>query len=280
MRATWTGLLKISLVTIPIKVYPATETEDALALHQLHGACGSRIQQKRWCPTCEKEIAFGDLVKGYEVTRGQYVVLTPADLEAVVVPSTKVIAITHFADATTLDPLYLDRPYYLAPDGHPAAAAFAVVAQALTHAVGIGTVALYGREYLVAVRSVTLSDGRATLLLHTLHHDAEVRAIDQVAELEAVPAVGKVDVDQVALARKLIAALCRPLDLATFTDAYRAGLQRIIDLKIAGAEIVTEPRQPVAATVNLREALTKSLAAVDRRKKTPAKASLKKRRAA
>src|SRR3954454_3778237 len=95
-RATWRGFLKISLVTIPIKVYPATEPADALHFHQLHARCQTRIQQKRWCPTCETEIASSDVVKGYEFERGRYVLIDDADLDALHVPSTRIIDLVQF----------------------------------------------------------------------------------------------------------------------------------------------------------------------------------------
>ena len=126
-RATWKGFLKISLVNIPIKVFPATESSSTLSFNQLHGECQTRIQQKRWCPTCNKEVANTELVKGYEFEKGRYVVMTEDDIEQVRPTSTRVIDLVQFADDSAIDPMYVDRAYYLAPDGGVAADAFAVM---------------------------------------------------------------------------------------------------------------------------------------------------------
>src|SRR5579864_8771212 len=108
-RPTWKGFLKVRLVTIPIKVYPATETSDSLAFNQLHDACTTRIQQKRWCPHCEREVPNAEIVKGFEFEKGRYVVMSEDDLERVRPESTRVIDLVQFADAASLDPMYVDR---------------------------------------------------------------------------------------------------------------------------------------------------------------------------
>ena len=272
-RPTWRGFLKISLVTIPIKVFPATETSTAIGFNQLHGECQTRIQQKRWCPHCKKEVASSEIVKGHEFAPGKFVVLDDTDFDQVHTPSTRVIDLAQFSKADALDPMYIDRTYYLAPDGDMAAEAYAVMREGLRGYVGIGKLALYGREYLVAVRAVA-----RTITLHTLHHAAELRSIDAVTELRTVPAIAAAD--QVALARQVVAAFSGPLDLATFRDAYHDQLQTIIDAKIAGKEITTAPAAASPHVVNLSEALKQSLATMSRAKKTPAKAAATKKRRA
>ena len=129
-RATWKGFLKVSLVNIPIKVFPATESSGTISFNQLHSECQSRIQQKRWCPTCNKEVANTEIVKGFEFEKGRYVVMSEEDIEKVRTPSTRVIDLVQFDDASAIDPMYVDRTYYLAPDGQVAADAFACFAKA------------------------------------------------------------------------------------------------------------------------------------------------------
>src|ERR1043166_6880254 len=126
-RATWKGFLKISLVNIPIKVFPATESSGSISFNQLHGECQTRIQQKRWCPRCEREVPNSEIVKGYEFEKGRYVVLSDDDFEKVRPESTRVIDLVQFADDSAIDPMYVDRTYYLAPDGGMGAEAFAVM---------------------------------------------------------------------------------------------------------------------------------------------------------
>ena len=116
-RAIWKGFLKISLVNIPIKVFPATESSGTISFHQLHGECQTRIQQKRWCPHCNREVPNTEIVKGYEFEKGRYVVLSEEDFDKVRPESTRVIDLVQFADDSAIDPMYVDRAYYLAPDG-------------------------------------------------------------------------------------------------------------------------------------------------------------------
>src|SRR5512144_3208724 len=115
-RPTWKGFLKVSLVNIPVKVFPATESADAISFNQLHAECRTRIQQKRWCPHCEREVPNTDIVKGYEFEKGHYVVIDEEDIEKVRVDSTRVINLEKFTEDSAIDSIYLERPYYLAPD--------------------------------------------------------------------------------------------------------------------------------------------------------------------
>src|SRR5204862_1066824 len=225
-RATWKGYLKISLVNIPVKVFPATEASGTISFNQLHGECQTRIQQKKWCPHCNREVPNSEIVKGFEFEKGRYVIMSEDDLDKVRPESTRVIDLVQFADASTIDPMYVDRTYYLAPDGSMAADAFAVMRDGMKGKVGIGKLALYGREYLVAVRPFDRG-----IVMHTLHHAAEMRGIDSVEELSSVPA--SVKPEEMKLARQVIQTFEQPLNLADYKDEYRAGLQAIIDPKIA-----------------------------------------------
>src|SRR3982750_1454822 len=126
VRATWKGFLKISLVNIPIQVFPATESSGSISFNQLHGECHTRIQQKRWCSHCNREGPNTEIVKGYEFAKGQYVVMSEDDFDKVRPESTRVIDLVQFTDDSAIDPMYVDRTYYLAPDGTMAGDAFAV----------------------------------------------------------------------------------------------------------------------------------------------------------
>jgi DNA end-binding protein Ku len=264
-RATWKGFLKVSLVNIPIKVFPATESGATISFNQLHGECQTRIQQKKWCPHCNREVSASEVVKGYEFQKGQYVVMAEEDFEKVRTESTRVIDLVQFAADSSIDPMYVDRTYYLAPDGPVAADAFAVMRDGMAGKVGVGKLALYGREYLVAVRP-----HERGIVMHTLHHAAEIRGIEQVEELNSVPSTVKAE--EAKLARRIIESFEAPLDLATYKDEYQEGLKEIIDAKIAGREIVAPAVEAPAKVVNLMEALRKSLDAVSAAKKRPAKA--------
>jgi DNA end-binding protein Ku len=264
-RATWKGFLKVSLVNIPIKVFPATESSGTISFNQLHGECQTRIKQKRWCEHCNREVPNSEIVKGYEFEKGRYVVLSDEDFDNVRPESTRVIDLVQFADESAIDPMYVDRAYYLAPDGGVAADAFAVMREGMQGKVGVGKLALYGREYLVAVKPHDKG-----IVMYTLHHAAEIRGIEQVEELNSVPA--KVRPEEIKLAKQVIATFDAPLNLSDYRDEYREGLQKIIDAKIAGEEIVAPSAEAPPKVVNLMEALKKSLDAVSAGKKKTAKA--------
>jgi DNA end-binding protein Ku len=272
-RATWKGFLKISLVNIPIKVFPATESGGSISFNQLHGECQTRIQQKRWCPHCDREVPNAEIVKGYEFEKGRYVVMADEDFDKVRPESTRVIDLVQFADDSSIDPMYVDRTYYLAPDGAVASSAFAVMRDGMKGKVGIGKLALYGREYLVAVKP-----HERGIVMYTLHHAAEIRSIDTVEELDAVPAAVKPE--EIKLAKQVIETFEGPLNLSDYHDEYREGLQRIIEAKIAGEEVVAPAVEAPARVVNLMDALKKSLDAVSAGKKKAAKASVAKPAAA
>jgi DNA end-binding protein Ku len=269
VRSTWKGFLRVSLVNIPVKVFPATESAASISFNQLHAECQTRIQQKRWCPHCEREVPNSELVKGYEFEKGRYVVVTDEDMQKVRVESTRVINLSQFTDDTAIDPIYVDRAYYLAPDGAMAADAFAVMREGMVGKAGVGKVALYGREYLVAIRPQ-----KKGLVMYTLHHDAEIRSIDEIEELNSVPA--KVKPEEMKLAKQVIATFDADLDLKEYKDEYREGLRKIIDAKIAGEEVVAPEVAEPPRVVDLMEALRRSLDSVSKEKKKPAKADIAK----
>ena len=195
-RPTWKGYLKISLVNIPIRVFPATDAAATVSFNQLHRECRTRIQQKRWCPSCEVEVPNTDIVKGYEFEKGKYVVMDEEDL-AKVRPSRPA------SSTSCSSPMRDDRSglrraaVLLAPDGAVAAEAFAVMREGMAGKAAIGKVALYGREYLVAIQP--RENG---LVMYTLRHASEVRAMSAIDELKTVPA--KIKPDEVKLARQVI----------------------------------------------------------------------------
>lgn len=263
-RATWKGYLKISLVNIPIRVFPATDAAATISFNQLHRECRTRIQQKRWCPTCQVEVPNTDLVKGYEFEKGRYVVVDDDDIAKVRPASTRVINIVQFAEASVIDPVYVERPYYLAPDGQVAAEAFAVMREGMVGKAAVGKLALYGREYLVAIQP------RETgLVMFTLRHASEVRAMSTIDELKLVPA--KIKPDEVKLARQVIGSFETQGDLTQYRDEYQDELRRVIDAKVAGHEVVAEAEEAPPKVVNLMEALRQSLERVSSTKKRAAK---------
>jgi DNA end-binding protein Ku len=268
-RPTWKGFLKISLVNIPVRVFPATDSAATIAFNQLHGECQTRIQQKRWCPKCEREIPLSEIVKGYEFEKGRYVIMDEEDLAKVRPESTRVIDLVQFTEAEAIDPLYIERPYYLAPDGQMALEAFAVMREGMKGKAGIGKLALYGREYLVAVQPKDKG-----LVMYTMRRANEIRSMDNIEELDNVPA--KLRPEEIKLAKQVIGNFEGKLDLTEYRDAYQDELQRIIDAKIAGEEVVAPTEEAPPKVVNLMDALRQSLDRVSTEKKKSAKADIEK----
>jgi len=263
-RPTWKGFLKISLVNIPIRVFPATDSAATISFNQLHRECQTRIQQKRWCPKCECEVPLSDVVKGYEFEKGRYVVMDEEDLSKVRPESTRVIDLVQFTPVESIDPIFVERPYYLAPDGQMAQEAFAVMREGMKGKAGIGKLALYGREYLVAVQPKDKG-----LVMYTMRRANEIRSMDAIDELSGVPS--KVKPEEIKLAKQVISNFEGEFNLADHADAYQEELQRIIDAKIAGEEIVATTEEAPPKVVNLMDALRQSLDRVSTGKKKTVK---------
>jgi DNA end-binding protein Ku len=259
-RPTWKGFLKISLVNIPVRVFPATDAAATISFNQLHNECQTRIQQKRWCPKCEREVPNTDIVKGFEFEKGRYVIVDEEDIEKVRVDSTRVISLEKFTDDTAIDPIYLERPYYLAPDGQVARDAFAVIREGMQGKAGIGKVALYGREYLVKVQP-----REQGLVMYTLRHANEIRSMEAIDELADMPE--KVKPEEVKLARQVMGTFEGEVDLQEYKDEYQVGLREIIDAKIEGREVVAPEIEAPPKVVNLMDALRKSLDSISATKK-------------
>jgi DNA end-binding protein Ku len=266
-RPTWKGFLKISLVNIPVRVFPATDSAATISFNQLHAECQTRIQQKRWCPHCEREVPMSEIAKGYEFEKGRYVVMTEEDVSKVRPESTRVIDLVQFTDSAAIDPIYIERPYYLAPDGAMATEAFAVMREGMKGKAGIGKLALYGREYLVAVQA-----REKGLVMYTMRHAKEVRSMDNIDELDSVPE--KVKPEEIKLAKQVIGNFEAEFNLAEYRDEYQEELQRIIDAKIAGEDVVATAEETPPKVVNLMDALRQSLDRVSTGKKKAAKADI------
>jgi DNA end-binding protein Ku len=265
-RALWKGHLRLSLVTVPIRVYPATDPAGDLSFNQLHRECMTRIRYKKWCPTHDREVTNDEIVKGYEFQRGRYVALEVEDIAKVRPESTRIINLSQFTEAEAIDPLLIDQPYYLAPDGKVASESFAVLREALKGKAAVGTVAIHGRERLVAI------EPRETgMIMFTLRREDEVREMGNIDELKDVPR--KVNNEEITLARRVMGGFEGRLDLSKYPDTYEKALREMIDAKIEGEEIVTTETEAPPRVVNLMDALRKSLDQVSKDKKRPAKAA-------
>lgn len=257
-RCTWSGHLKISLVIVPVRVYTAISTTERITFHQLHKSCHHRIKQKLVCPV-HGEVAREDLVKGYEYCPEKFVILDEADLQAVHLETTGTIEVVQFARPEELDPMFLDTPYYLGPDGPVAEQGFTIMREAMrrTKRIGIGRVVLSGKE-----RPVALKPHGKGFVFFTLRYVSEVRQTSLY--FEDIPDQ-PVEADQLALAHKLIEKHSSPLNLAGFTDRYQTTLLEVIKAKVEGTGPPLLQPNATSQIVNLMEALQQSLAKVQRK---------------
>jgi DNA end-binding protein Ku len=261
-RASWTGYLRISLVTIPVRLYAAISSTNKVTLHLLHKGCDLRLHQQLVCPEHGK-VERSDVVKGYEFEKDHYVVVSDADLAKVRLETTKTIEVIQFIDADDLDPIYLDTPFYVAPDGAVAEESFRIVRDAMQNRnkIAIGQVVIGKKEHVVA-----LDVQQKGLILNTLFYSEEIRPPETYFEDIKD---SNVDKSHLSLAEKLIDSLAKPFNPEEFHDRYQASLSEVVKRKIEGSEPVFAPRPGQGKVVNLMDALKQSLA-TQTPKKAPA----------
>jgi DNA end-binding protein Ku len=266
-RAMWKGAISFGLVTIPVSVYPATE-EKGLKFNQLHDEDGGRIRYKRVCEKDGEEVTFEHIVKGFEVEKDRYVVLTDEDFDAVPVESSRAIDIERFVDLDDIDPVMFKKSYYLIPE-ETGAKAYALLREAMSEdgRVGIAKVSFRDKEHLAALR---FKDD--AFVLETMYWPDELRE----ADFGGVDVGGKVTDQEMAMARQLIESLAGAWEPDQFSDEYREGLLEIVEAKLHGQEIEVVAPEPTAKVVDLMEALKASVAAAKKQEPAPKKTSAKK----
>lgn len=249
-RATWSGAISFGLVTIPVKLFGATRSED-IAFRLIHEECGTPVERRWWCPYDEEEVAYSDLVRGYEYQKGQFVLFTDEDLDNMPVPSKHSIDISAFVAESEVDPLYFERTYYLAPDTR-GEKPYALLLRALAEEklLGIATITIRKKQQLCAVRPY-----EKALLLETLFYPAEVDLEHGVDLTDA-----KVAKPDLTLAKQLIETLKRPFEPGDYEDEYRKAVLARVDAKLEGKEIEVPPERETTV-IDLREALARSLKA-------------------
>jgi DNA end-binding protein Ku len=275
MRTTWNGSLSFGLVSIPVGLAPATKpaarTSD-VSFRMLHRECGTPIKQKRYCPKHERDLEADEIVKGYEVSKGQFVIVEEADLEAIAQhDDSRSIEIARFVDASQVDPIFFDRTYFLVPAQAPAARrpyVLLLAAMGETGMAAIGRFVQQGKEKFCLIRP----KGDA-LALETLFLAADVYSQAEIDE-----AVGEAEVKQpeLDLARQVIASLAADFEPDDLQSDYRRDLRALLEAKIAGEEISMP--EPVAETpvIDLMEALRRSVADAQARKPDGSKPAPKK----
>ena len=250
-RPYWTGTLKLSLVTIPVRLYTATSERERIRFHQIHEPSGERVRQQLVVPGIGP-VERDDIVKGYEYEKGRYVTVDPEDLKKLKLETTETIDITEFVD--DIDPIFFAAPYYLVPDGGVAEEGYRVIRDALRDSgkTAIGQVVINGQERVVAIRPL----GRG-LLGNALRYEDEIRRpedfFDKIGE-------APVDEDQQAIMQQIIARKTRAFAPADFVDHYQEAVKELIAEKVGGKLPEKAPERRPAQVINLMEALKRSLA--------------------
>ena len=252
-RAYWKGYLRLSLVSCPILLYPATSEREKIRFHQLHKQTGNRIRYKKVDAETEREVSQDDIVKGYEVSKGHYVELEPEELEAVALESTRMIDIEQFVPKKEIDDLYMGNPYYIVPDGEVGQQAFAVIRKAIEEEgmVAIGRVVFTSREHIIALEP----RGKGMMGV-TIRYPYEVR--DEKDYFDDIPNE-KITSEMLDLATHIVKTKQGHFHPEKFEDRYEEALKDLIKRKSHGEKIEkTEPAES-SNVVNLMEALRASV---------------------
>ncbi|HZJ16254.1 MAG TPA: Ku protein [Chthoniobacteraceae bacterium] len=264
MRSIWKGHIQFSLVTIPVRIYNAVDTKEAIQFNQLHKEDNGPVGYDRKCKKCGKVLTAEEIVKGYQFEPEQYVIVSPDDLAKIKLKSTKVIEIEGFIDSSEVHATLYESPYFAGPDGSVAAKPYSLLTQALKTSgkVAVGKVVLRDREDAVMIAPL---DGG--LVLYKLRSPKELRKMESVPQIEK----REVNKDELKLSVSLVESMTSTLEKLDLTDRYRDALREMIEAKIAGKEVVSvaEEEKPV---VDIMTALKQSIERTKAQKKPMEKA--------
>ncbi|OKO85360.1 DNA repair protein [Bradyrhizobium sp. NAS80.1] len=273
-RANWKGFLRLSLVTCPVALYPATSESEKVSFNQLNRLTGHRIKYLKVDADTGDEVANEDIVKGYQLEKDQFIEVTKEELEEIALESTRTIEIDEFVDRSDIDPRYLIRPYYLRPDGKVGHDAFAVIRETIREMdkVAIGRVVLTNREHIIALEP--LDKGLVgTLLRYPYEVRGEQEYFDEIQDV-------KVTKDMLDLAKHIVNQKAGTFDPEKFEDHYEAALVELINQKRAGKTIRPKERPKGENVVDLMEALRRSVGGASAGAKAPKEPAKKARKAA
>jgi DNA end-binding protein Ku len=261
MKTIWKGAISFGLVTIPVRVYGATE-EKSLRFHQLHAPDGGRIRYKRVCSIDGEEVDWSEIVKGYEYEKDHYVTLTDEELASLPVTSAKAIEIERFVDADQIDPIFFQKSYYVVPEA-TGLKAYQLLREAMADddKVAVAKVAFREKEHLATLR---LRDN--VFVLETMYWPEEIRA----ADFDVLDEQAQVRPQEVRMARSLIESLSSDFEPEEFRDTYREALEELVAKKVQGEEITYSEEAEPSKVVDLMEALRASVEAAKADKPKPA----------
>jgi DNA end-binding protein Ku len=265
MRTTWNGSVSFGLVNIPVGLAPATKPaarQSDVSFRMLHRECGTPIKQKRWCPVHERDVESDELVRGWEVAKGQFVTVEDADLEAIEQRDTsRSIEINRFVTLEEVDPIYFDRTYFLVPAGAEAARRpYVLLLEAMkeSNVAALGRFVLAGKEKLCLIRPMGEALALETLFVH--------EDVKDHAEIDDLVGSAEVRAPELDLAKQIIASLSGPFEPEELRSEYRESLRELLEAKLAGQEIEAPEAPAPTPVVDLMEALRASVAAASTKK--------------
>ena len=257
-RSIWNGVISFGMVSIPVKLYTATEDKD-ISFNLLHKECGTRLKQLRWCPTHERAVEWSEISRGFEYAKDEYVVMTDEDFEKLPLPSKQTVELAAFVDAGQIDPIYYQKTYYLEPEAK-GVKPYALLMRALKEKglTGIAKIAIRNKEQLCAIRPM---DGN--IVLETLFYPDEIREQPGEVEIDNI----KVTAAELKMAEALIDLLAADFDPEQYKDDYREALMQVIDAKLDGQEVAELPAARPAKITDLMTALKASVEAAKKGRK-------------
>jgi DNA end-binding protein Ku len=261
----WKGYISFGLVSVPVRLYAAAR-EQHVSFNQIHEPCGSRIKQQTFCPVCERVIERGELVKGYQVDKDAYVIVSSDELKTLEADSSQAMEIAQFVSLSEVDPIYYESSFYTAPED-AGKRAYGLLLQAMEklNVAAIAKVTLHQREQIVLMRPY-----RQGILLHTLYYPAEVREIAEYGKTDNMT-LQKPEID---LAEQFIRQLTAKFEPEQYKDEYQQRVLDLVETKRAGQGITAHADKPkLAPVIDLMEALKKSLAAAAPAEVAPKKAA-------
>jgi len=264
--SVWKGSIVLSFVSIPVKLYAAARSERTY-LHQLHTVCHTRLRQPLFCPTCERFVKRDEVIKGYEVDEGQYVLMEGEEIKKLAAKSSRILEVLAFTKLNQIDPIFFDASYFCVPD-ETGKKPYHLLVKALedSQSIGLGRLTMHQRDYTVFLRAY-----QHGLLLHTMYFANEIRRVPEFGALQAV----NLKQQEIKLTEQLIVTMMRPFQAAQYHDEFQDRLRKLVEARRRGQTVEVEEAAQRAPVIDMMEALKKSLASRSKSeaetKKLPAK---------
>jgi DNA end-binding protein Ku len=249
--SVWKGSIVLSFVSIPVKLFAAARSERTF-LHQLHTVCHTRLRQPLFCPTCERFVKRDEIVKGYEVDEGQYVLVQGEEIKKLAAKSSRILEVVAFTKLNQIDPIFFDASYFCVPE-ETGKKPYQLIVKALedTHSIGLGRLTMHQRDYTIFLRAY-----HHGLLLHTMYFANEIRRVPEFGTLESV----NLKQQEVKLAEQLIGSMMQPFKPAQYHDEFQDRLRKLVEAKRHGQTLEVKESLKRAPVIDMMEALKKSLA--------------------